>query len=36
MTTELGLDDIRQIRNRFENVFKNKIIPLLKKVGLYG
>jgi len=36
MTTELGLDDVRQIRNRFENVFKNKIIPLLKKVGLYG
>jgi len=36
MTTELGLDDIRRIRTRFENVFKNKIIPLLKKVGLYG
>jgi len=36
MTTELGLDDVRQIRNKIESVFKNKIIPLLKKVGLYG
>jgi hypothetical protein len=36
MMTELGLDNIRHIRLRFENVFKNNIIPLLKKVGLYG
>ena len=36
MITELGLDDIRHIRTRFENVFKIKIIPLLKKVGLHG
>ena len=36
MNTELGLDDIRRIRTKFENVFKIKIIPLLKKVGLHG
>lgn len=35
MNTELGLDDIRNIRNRIERVFKIKIIPLLKQVGLY-
>jgi beta-galactosidase/beta-glucuronidase len=36
MTTELGLNDIRNINNKIERVFKNKIIPLLKEVGLYG
>jgi len=36
MNTELGLDDIRNIRNKIEGVFKGKIIPLLKKVGLHG
>ena len=36
MNTELGLNDIRNISNKIESIFKNKIIPLLKKVGLYG
>jgi len=36
MNTELGLNNIRNISNKIEGVFKNKIIPLLKKVGLYG
>jgi len=36
MNTELGLDDIRNIRNKIEGVFKGKIIPFLKKVGLHG
>ncbi len=36
MTTELGLNDIRNISNKIERVFKNKIIPLLKEVGLHG
>jgi hypothetical protein len=35
MITTLSLNEIRQMRTRFENVFRNKIIPLLKKVGLY-
>jgi len=33
--TELGLSEIRDISNKIENVFKFKIIPLLKRVGLY-
>ena len=36
MNTELGLNDIRNINNKIERVFKNKIIPLLKEMGLYG
>jgi len=36
MNTELGLNDIRNINNKIERVFKNKIIPLLKEVGLHG
>jgi len=36
MNTELGLDDIRNIRNKIEGVFKGKIIPLLKEVRLHG
>ena len=36
MNTELGLDDIRRISNKIEGVFKTKIIPLLKEVGLHG
>jgi len=36
MSTELGLDDIRHISSRVESVFKVKIIPLLRSVGLYG
>jgi len=36
MNTELGLDDIRNIRNKIEGIFKGKIIPLLKEVGLHG
>ena len=34
--TELGLGEIRDISNKIESVFKFKIIPLLKRVGLYG
>jgi len=34
--TELGLSEIRNISNKIENVFKFKIIPLLKRAGLYG
>jgi beta-galactosidase/beta-glucuronidase len=36
MNSELGLNDIRNISNKIESIFKNKIIPLLKKVGLHG
>jgi hypothetical protein len=36
MNTELGLNDIRNISNKIEIIFKNKIIPLLKEVGLHG
>jgi len=33
--TELGLSEIRDISNKIERVFKFKIIPLLKRAGLY-
>lgn len=33
--TKIGLNQVRHLRNIFENVFKNKIIPLLQKVNLY-
>jgi len=33
--TELGLSEIRDISNKIESVFKFKIIPLLKREGLY-
>jgi len=36
MDTELGLDDIRHISDRVESVFRVKVIPLLRSVGLYG
>jgi len=36
MNSELGLNDIRQISDKIESVFKVKIIPLLRRVGLYG
>jgi hypothetical protein len=36
MTTKLSLNEVRHIRNMIENVFINKIIPLLQKVNLYG
>jgi len=36
MNTKLGLDDIRDISNRIERIFRFEIIPLLKEVGLYG
>ncbi|ALG97133.1 hypothetical protein AVT98_gp41 [Sulfolobales virus YNP1] len=34
--TKIGLNQVRHLRNIFENVFKNKIIPLLQKVNLYA
>jgi|GEM_PF-2488819 len=34
--TELGLSEIRDISNKIEDVFRFKIIPLLKRAGLYG
>jgi len=36
MITKIGLNEVRHIRNIIENVFRNKIIPLLQKVNLYG
>ncbi len=36
MTTELGLDEIKSISKRIERTFSLKIVPILKKVGLYA
>jgi len=36
MTTDLGIDEIRNISNRIERTFRLKIIPILKEVGLYA
>jgi len=36
MDTELGLNDIRHISSKIESVFRVKVIPLLRSVGLYG
>jgi len=36
MNTELSLNDIKNLSSKIESVFKIKIIPLLKRVGLYG
>ncbi len=33
--SKIGLNEVRHIRNIIENVFRNKIIPLLQKVNLY-
>jgi hypothetical protein len=34
--SKIGLNEVRHIRNIIENVFRNKIIPLLKEVSLYN